>query len=125
NAVNEYQQAISIDSSIGKGTHGAYFKSQAQKLAKDAARMAFTQQRFDTAFEMAKAAQRLGSDDGGVGAQLKAKAQDFNNKAAAMARSNPNGAKTMWRTVLKMVPPNDAAYVAASKGLQSSAGTKD
>jgi hypothetical protein len=121
--VTAYQQALALDAAVGGGTHAAYFKQQAGKLAKEAARQAFTQQRFDQAFEMGKLAQRFG-DDGGVLAQLKTKASELNSKAASMQKSNPSGAKTLWRVVVRMVPPGDPAYVAATKGL-ASAGSKD
>lgn len=119
-AVTEYQTAMGIDAQIGRGTHAAYFKQQAGKLAKDAAKQAYQQQKFDTAFEMAKLAQRFG-DDGGVGSALKQKAQEMNVRALQMARSNPNGAKAMWRMVMRMVPPGDPAYQQATKGLSSAA----
>ena len=56
---------------------------------------------------------------------VQTKATELNNKAAAKVRSDPNGAKGIWRQVLRMVPPNDPAYAQAQKGLQSSSGAKD
>ncbi len=124
-AVNDYQAAMGIDARVGKGTHGAYFKGQIAKLAKQAAQTAFNQGKYDVAYEAAKAAQRSTGDDGGVLKQLSAKAAEFNTKAAAMQKSNLNGAKTLWRQVVKMVPASDPNYVKAYQALNASAAHKD
>jgi tetratricopeptide (TPR) repeat protein len=118
-AVAEYQQALGIDAQIGKGTHGAYFKSQIAKLAKQAAQQAFGAQKWDVAFDNAKAAQRFGGDDGGVQAQLKAKAAEFNTKATGMQKTNLNGAKALWRQVMRMVPASDPNYVKAYQSINA------
>ena len=118
-ALQEYQQAMTIDARIGKATHASYFRGQLGKLAQSAAEQAFQQQKFDTAYDDVKTAQKYGGSDGGVGAKLKAKASDLNNKAAGMQKSNLNGAKALWRMVVKIVPPTDAAYATAYKNLNS------
>jgi hypothetical protein len=118
-AVGAYQRAMTIDGQVARGTHAGYFRGQIGRLAKQAAQSAFAQQRFDAAFEMAKAALRFTGDDGGVGAQLRSKAAELNGRAQSMARSNPNGAKNLWRMVLRMVPPSDPNYMKASQGLSA------
>jgi tetratricopeptide (TPR) repeat protein len=126
-AVNEYVTALNLDATISKGTHTAYFKGQIGKLAKDAAKSAFSQQKWEDAFKNSQNAQKYGGDDGGVGNQLKAKAAELNTKAEGMKKSNLNGAKTLWRQVVKMVPSTDAAYTKAYQSLNqaSSAGQDD
>lgn len=121
-AVNEYQQAMAIDARIGKGTHGAYFKGQLGKLEKQLAQQAFSSGKYDVAFDAARNCAKYGSDDGGVGGQLKQKANELNQKADGMKKSNPNGAKGLWRQVIRMVPSGDPAYAKASKELSSSSG---
>jgi len=121
-AVQAYNQAMAIDASVSHGMHGAYFKAQVGKLAGQAAQAAFAQGKYDAAFDMAKAAQRATGSDGGVLAQLHQKAAELNVRANAMARANPNGAKALWRQVLRMVPPGDSTYVRATQGLSAASG---
>lgn len=120
-AVGDYQRAAALDAQVGGSIHANYFRDQASTVAKNAARQAFNQQRYDLAYDMAKVAQRSG-DDGGIIRQLSAKATSLNIRARQIARSNPDGAKTIWRSVLRMVPPNDAAYQEAAQGLRSGGG---
>lgn len=124
-AMTAYQNAMAIDASVGKSTHAAYFKAQIGKLAGQAAQQSFQGGKYEAAYEMVKAAQRVGASDGGVGAQLKTKAGELHNKATAMAKSNPNGAKTLWRQVIKMVPATDPTYAKAQQGLTATQSTKD
>lgn len=119
-AINEYQQALLIDARIGKATHSSYFRSQLGRLSKQLAMQAFQQQRYDVAFEAAKGCTRYGSDDGGVLAQLKAKAAELCNRATSMQRSNLNEAKRLWRMVVRMVPASDPSFERATSGLASS-----
>jgi tetratricopeptide (TPR) repeat protein len=121
-AVSEYQQAGAIDARIGRNTHAAYFKLQIGKLAKQSAQQLFAAGKYPEAFEASKNAARAGSDDGGVGKQLSAKAVELNNKAAGMQKSNLNGAKTLWRQVVKMVPSSDPAYIKAYQSLNAAVG---
>ena len=118
-AVADYQTALGIDASVGHGFHGAYIKGVAGKTAKAAAAAAFSKQLYDSAFEMAKAAQKLGSDDGGIMGQLQKKAADLVTRAQGMARSNPSGAKAVFQTVTRMVPSSDPSYAKAQQGMAS------
>ncbi|MSP61930.1 MAG: FHA domain-containing protein [Myxococcales bacterium] len=124
-ALQGYQQAMAIDGRIGKGTHGGYFKGQISKIAQVAAVQAFQGQKWDVAYDNVKTAQKFGGSDGGVMGQLKSKANELNSKAASMQKSNLNGAKTLWRMVVKMVPATDPAYATAYKSLNTAAAHKD
>ena len=61
-----------------------------------------------------------GSDDGGVQAQLKSKAAQLLAQAESLKQRDLNGAKNLWRTITRMVPPSDPSYLRASQGLNSS-----
>lgn len=122
-AVSDYQQAMSIDAKVGRGTHAAYFKGQLGKTSKALAQQALSQGKYDVAFEAAKSCSKYGSDDGGVQAQLKAKAAQMNANAEAMKKTNLVGAKNLWRMVVRMVPPGDPAFVKASASLNQSQQT--
>jgi tetratricopeptide (TPR) repeat protein len=112
-AVSEYQGVLALDQKLSKGIHAAYVKGQLSSLARNA----FAQQKFDVAFDAAKYA-----GDEGVKGQLKAKAAELNSKAEAMKKSNPAGAKALWRTVVRIVPPGDPNFVKATQNLSASTG---
>jgi hypothetical protein len=119
-AIPSYQQALGIDAKLAKGFHGAYFKSQLGKLSKALAQQAFQQGKYDVAFDAAQNCAKYGTDDGGVQAQLKIKAAQLLSQAEGLKQRDLNGAKNLWRTITRMVPPSDPSYARASQGLNSS-----
>ena len=121
-AATEYQQAMAIDAKVGKSFHASYLKGQLGKTEKALAQQAFQQGKYDQAFEASKGCAKAGSDDGGVGNQLKARAVQLLGQAEGMKKGNPNGAKGLWRMIVTMVPPSDPSFAKAQAGLKSSSG---
>jgi hypothetical protein len=122
-AIRDYQEALSIDARVGRGTHAAWLKSKIGKLDLGYAQQAFGQGKYDVAYAAAKDAQRGGVDAGALLKQLDLKAADLVQKGQAMQKANVGQAKQYWRMVLKMVAPGTASYTKAYQLLNNAAGS--
>jgi hypothetical protein len=121
-ATKDYSEAMNIDGRIARGMHAAYFKQKLAKAGLASAQTAFGQGRYDVAFQLATAAHKNGAGDGGLFQKLEAKASEMTAKGESVKKSNPNQAKTLWRTVIKMVPAGSPVYAKAYGLLNSASG---
>lgn len=121
-AAKDYQEAMAIDARVGRGVHAGFFKQHLGKLEIPLAQQAFSQGRYDVAFNAVQQAQHLGAGDGGMLRQLEAKAKELTDRGAAMQKSNPGQAKMYWHQVLKMVPTTSPQYSRAYQLLNQNAG---
>jgi tetratricopeptide (TPR) repeat protein len=122
-AMKDYETALGIDAAVGKGMHAAYIKQKMGKAQLASAQQAFAGGKYDIAFKTMQDAVKAGAGDGGLGKQLEAKAAELVNRAVAVQKSNPNQAKDLYRTVVRMVPPSSPSYVKAY-GLLNNASAK-
>ncbi len=123
-AIRAYGEALALDARLGHGMHDAYLKTQAVTIARDGAQESFAHQRWDVAYEYVKTIQRFGGEDRGIGEQLRKKAAQLIVKAASLLGPNMNDAKSLWRTVMTMVPADDPSYQKAHQALQSSTSAR-
>jgi tetratricopeptide (TPR) repeat protein len=122
-AMKDYETAMAIDAQVSKGVHAALFKQKMGKAQLASAQQAFSSGKYEIAYTAMQAAVKAGAGDGGLGKQLEAKAAELVQKGASMQKSNPNGAKDLFRTVVRMVPPSSPSYVKAY-GLLNNASAK-
>jgi tetratricopeptide (TPR) repeat protein len=121
-ALKDYEDAIAIDSRVGKGMHAAYFRQRMGKLQLPLAQQAFVAGRYEAAFLAMQSAQRAGAGDGGLLKALDAKAKELTDKGVAVQKTQPAQAKTYWRQVIKMVPTSSPTYVRAYGLINASGG---
>jgi tetratricopeptide (TPR) repeat protein len=122
-AAKDYDEARSIDATVGRGAHAPFLKSKIGKLALAGAQQAFSMGRYEAAYNGALAAQKAGVGDGGLFKQLETRAGELVNKGVGMSKSNLVQAKAQWRTAMKMVPNNSPIYAKAYQLLNNSGGT--
>lgn len=120
-AAKEYEDAIALDQKISKGALGSFLKSKIGGISVQAAKQAFSNQKFDQAYTLALQAQKAGAADaGGVLKQLNDKAGELVAKAQGMQKTQPDEAKKLARQVQKMVPAGSPNYTKAYQIVNSS-----
>jgi len=122
-AMKDYETALGIDAAVGKGMHAAFIKQKMGKAQLASAQQAFSGGKYEIAYQTMQAAVKAGAGDGGLAKQLETKATELVNKGVAAQKSNPNQAKDLFRTVVRMVPPTSPSYVKAY-GLLNNASAK-
>jgi tetratricopeptide (TPR) repeat protein len=126
-AIGLYEQAASLDRHIGKGVHGPYLSGKLSRLSRAEAQQALQDGRYEQAYSLVKTAQRHGGDDAttrSVTQALDNKARDMFERAHKLKGQRPDEAKSLWRRVLKMVPPSSQWYVKSYRYLNEAAGAR-
>jgi hypothetical protein len=124
-AVKDYQDALDIDQKISKGALSGYIKPKLGKAQLALAQQVFSQGKYELAFSNVQQAQKLGAGDGGLPKQLESKAMELLGKGQSMQKSNPAGAKQLYRQVTHMVPQGSPAFNKASSLLSSGGSRPD
>jgi hypothetical protein len=128
-AMVSYQEALKADQRSGKGVHASYLRTQIGKVAPKAALSYFQAGKFEQARSACDAAVNYGVGTDSTVAKvrqlLEAEAKKMFTKAAAMEKSDANGAKDLYRRILKMVPADSAWYTKAYAALNKPSANKN
>jgi hypothetical protein len=118
-AIKAYDQAIALDARLARGALGGALRQRQGRAQLGYAQQTFAQGKFEETARAVQTAQKLGAGDGGMGKQLEVKAAELVQRGQSLAKSNPAQAKTLWRTVTKMVPASSPAFLQAYKLLNN------
>jgi tetratricopeptide (TPR) repeat protein len=125
-AIKDYEEAMAIDTRVGKGMHTPFFKQKIGKLQLPVAQQAYAAGKFDVAYNAVQVATKMGAGDGGLMKQLEAKAKELTDRGVTVQKANPQQAKQLWRQVIKMVPTSSPNYARAYQLINSaSSGHRD
>lgn len=128
-SMGAYRRALRLDQRVGRGAHSPYIRIKLGSVAPRAAASYMAQKRYEAAKKACDAAVNYGAGSHRmvrrVRATLQRMAGQLYRKALGMRKSNPNGAKRLWRRVLKMVPPDSPWYARSYKLLNTRKRARD
>ncbi len=122
-ALRYYKIALKYDRKIPRAPHQAMLKKQLFKVAKISATTSFSNGNYPSTYRAIKTAKSLGGLDSTLKNLLKRldkKAMALFTRGYTMRARSPKKARSIWQTVLRMVPPKSAAYQKAYSWLNNS-----